>query len=103
MGTACLNGLLSLSSLTTSAIFVPNCDDGKCLQVNGLALTERYPPPQQKDHLLLGILIHIRKLILCVWWSKEGDIYYELLPRDVTTTDAEVIANNFHAKKVLYY
>lgn len=46
---------------------------------NGLALTERQLFVQKAG-------THPRNLMLCVWWIKEGIVYYELPLRNVTIT-----------------
>jgi [histone H3]-lysine36 N-dimethyltransferase SETMAR len=40
------------------------------------------PPSQPKQEM------HQKKVMMSVWWDKEGVIYYELLPRNTTVTAA---------------
>jgi histone-lysine N-methyltransferase SETMAR len=63
-------------------------DEKWCLYVNMKQRKEWVDKEQQANPRVKQDL-HPRKTMLCVWWGKEGIIYWELLPRNQTIT-AEV-------------
>ena len=60
-------------------------DEKWCLYINIKNRKEWLSPNEQATPRAKGGT-HPRKVMLCIWWGKEGVIYYELLPRNVTIT-----------------
>ena len=64
--------------------YIVTADETWRLYANISKIKEWLSPNKTSPHT--KTCAHAQKIMLCIWWNNEGELYYELLPRGVNIT-----------------